>query len=125
MDKVIVIPEWKLEEIRDRYGNNGFVDDIIGVVRETEKAVCVRLVWAYCSTVSRTIEVWMPKSCLKTKEEIQAEQEAAEKRFNDACNRYYELIEWCKANGVKGVRSGMRKETIMNKIKAAGLEYVA
>jgi hypothetical protein len=36
-------------------------------------------------------------------------------------NRYEQLVQWAKDNGVKGVRSRMKTANIMKLIKAAGL----
>lgn len=47
---------------------------------------------------------------LKTKQE----------NFQKACNKYEKLIEWAKSNNIK-VRCRSKKETILNKIREAGL----
>lgn len=67
-----------------------------------------------------------------TEEEYSAEQKAfaerqeeIEKHFKEGCEAYEALLKFAKENNVKGVRKGMKKETILNKIHDAGLEYNA
>jgi hypothetical protein len=40
-------------------------------------------------------------------------------------NRYEQLVQWAKDNGVKGVRSRMKTQNILNAIKDAGLTVPA
>ena len=63
-----------------------------------------------------------------TEEDFKKEEERQEKRikrFEEGQRKYNELIEFAKENKVKGVRVGWRKETIINKIKDAGLDIPA
>ena len=82
----------------------------LSIEKETEKAVFIKATSDY-----GVIKFWCPKSCLTTNEE---QSQAIENKIN----RYEALINWCKANNVKGVRTKMRVETIKAKIEAAGLE---
>ena len=95
------------------------------VIKETEKAYQVRVAINgdyWCKT-------WVPKSCTLTHEEyLEAVETAAAKaneRWEAACKAYQELIAYAQQNGVRGVREGLRKETIINKIKAAGIPLPA
>lgn len=93
------------------------------IVRETEKAVLIKFVSDF-----GTFTKWIPKSCLMTEEDYRIEREKEEKRiarFEEGKRKYNELIKFAKNNGVKYVRVGLRKETIINKIKEAGLEVPA
>ena len=93
------------------------------IVRETEKAVLIRFVSDFGAFTK-----WIPKSCLMTEEDYRIEREKEEKRiarFEEGKRKYNELIKFAKNNGVKYVRVGLRKETIINKIKEAGLEVPA
>ena len=56
-------------------------------------------------------------------EEYEKNEQEKETRFEEGCKKYEQLIAFCKDNGVKGVRNGMRKETILNKISNVGLVY--
>lgn len=90
------------------------------IVRETEKAVLIKFVSDF-----GTFTKWIPKSCLMTEEDFRIEREREEKRiarFEEGQRKYKELVKFAKENKVKGVRIGFRKETIINKIKEAGLE---
>lgn len=117
------IKDWKKAEIIRE--NGGYIEEVNGAVRETEKAVLVSITIGYTSSLWKNINVWIPKSAMLTDEQY-AEQIAEEqKRFDEGCKRYEKLIAFAKENGVKGVRSGMRTETIMKKIESAGLNFVA
>ena len=93
------------------------------ILRETEKAVNIKFASKYGNLFS-----WIPKSVFMTEEDYRIEREKEEKRiarFEKGKKRYEKLVEFAKANNVKGVRVGWRKETIINKIKNAGLELPA
>lgn len=93
------------------------------IIKETEKAVLIKFVSDF-----GTFTKWIPKSCLMTEEDYRIEREKEEKRiarFEEGKRKYNELIKFAKNNGVKYVGVGLRKETIINKIKEAGLEVPA
>lgn len=93
------------------------------ILRETEKAVNIKFTSKYGNLFS-----WIPKSVFMTKEDERKEEERMNKRiakFEEGKRRYEELVKFAKENGVKYVRIGLRKETIINKIKEAGLEVPA
>ena len=93
------------------------------ILRETEKAVNIKFTSKYGNLFS-----WIPKSVFMTEEDYRIEREKEierAKRFEEGQRKYNELIEFAKENKVKGVRVGWRKETIINKIKDAGLEVPA
>ena len=93
------------------------------ILRETEKAVNIKFTSKYGNLFS-----WIPKSVFMTEEDYRIEREKEEKRiarFEKGKKRYEKLVEFAKANNVKGVRIGWRKETIINKIKDAGIELPA
>lgn len=93
------------------------------IVRETEKAVLIKFVSDF-----GTFTKWIPKSCLMTEEDYRIEREKEEKRiarFEEGKIKYEKLVEFAKENKVKGIRIGLRKQTIINKIKDAGLEVPA
>lgn len=90
------------------------------VIKESEKAVLIKFVSDFGSFTK-----WIPKSCLMTEEDYRIEREKEierAKRFEEGKKRYGQLIKFAKENKVKGIRIGLRKETIINKIKDAGLE---
>ena len=99
------------------------VGDGFYISRETEKAVLIKN-----NTDFGTVSFWCPKSCLKTEEDIKKEIEA-EQRWENAMESGLEynktLVEYAKANGVKGVRTGLRTKTLIEKIQKAGLEVPA
>lgn len=103
------------------------------VIGETEKAYKVEGGFTtQDGERENTFDFWVPKSCTMTEEEYAAEQKAfaerqeeIEKHFKEGCEAYEALLKFTKENNVKGVRKGMKKETILNKIHDAGLEYNA
>lgn len=50
-------------------------------------------------------------------------EEKIENAYNKGIEKYNKMIDFCKKNSIKGVRVGLRKETILKKIQAAGLTY--
>lgn len=98
------------------------------IIRETEKAVQVAWYTKY-----GTIRSWVPKSCCglaekseaakKIEAEIEAKRITARQRFEAGCERYEKLLAFCKEHKIKGVRSGLRMATLLNKVEAAGLKF--
>lgn len=90
------------------------------IEKETEKAILGQWVTDYGKFTK-----WIPKSCIMSKAEAieiaQAQNKAQQQRLND----YDNLVNWAKKNGVKGIRKGLKKATILAKIREAGLEYNA
>lgn len=66
---------------------------------------------------------FMPKSAVVTKSQMEAQRKAERKRYEQGKQKYSAMVKFAKENGVKGVREGLRKETILEKIKKAGLSY--
>lgn len=98
------------------------------VERETEKAVLIRIDVSSCDGEwDGQRNVWVPKSCFESLKEynrIQEEREARrEQAFEEGCKKYNALIEFCKANKIKGVRVGLRAVTLLKKVQEAGLSY--
>ncbi len=97
------------------------------VGRETEKAYYLEVI-----VQNNNFSCWCPKSCTvptlaEMNEEAnnaiqrQAEYEARrQERYEAACKAYAELIEYARKLGVRGVREGLRRETIERKIQNAG-----
>lgn len=123
----IAVKEWFLNkamaESKPAYAMAPFGNSF-DIVRETEKAY---LLSYETETIDGerdiTVSFWCPKSCTMTEEEAAAEGKAKAQRFMEGKERYAKLIEYAKANGIKGIRTGMRKETVLAKIRTAGLNY--
>lgn len=127
MNETVYIQKWFMSKIRAQFNGNYFFNTRMAeVVRETEKAYQV---FIECGRIDGEWDgdklIWVPKKCTMTEEEYQAEQAAAEKRFEDGCKAYDQLLAFAKEHGVKGVRSGMRKSTIEQKMREAGVVYAA
>ena len=126
---IVFMKEWFYKKtIREDYWNNHYCV----VLKETEKAFQVNVftdgfLW---------MKTWCPKSCclmtadeysnaIAESEQKQAEWEAKrQERFEAACKAYNDLIAYAQSKGLK-VRSGMRKETILRKMEAAGVPMMA
>ena len=124
MENTVYIKKWFMANIKRDHRNFIFSTREAEVVRETEKAYQVFLA---CASIDGEWDgdklIWVPKSCTMTVEEYRAEQDAEQKRFEDGCKAYDQLIAFAKDNGVKGVRSGMRRSTIEQKMREAGIAY--
>lgn len=92
------------------------------VVKETEKAVMIQIEAVRLDGEDVLKTVWVPKSCTMNDEEAIAEAIKNSKRFENAENEYNEMIDFAKSNKVVA-RKGMKKETILKNIYAAGLTY--
>lgn len=120
----IYIKEWFANKIDLGYGKR--LASTEGTIeKETEKAYLLVVEWYSADgEYEGYSKTWCPKSCTMTAEEYEAEQEAEAKRFNDGCDRYNKMIEFAKANGIKGIRVGLRRATIEKKIADAGLVFL-
>ena len=95
----------------------------LDIIEETEKAVQI-----YADSDYGCLKFWCPKSCIITDEEYAAIVEEETRRYDEQLKKaeiglakLEKLVLWAKENGVKGVRKGMRKVTVLAKIEAAGL----
>lgn len=93
------------------------------VERETEKAVLITVDGYKWNGDVKDVTVWVPKKCFESQSEYTAKEAKAEERYQNACNRYEELVAFCKENGVKGARVGLRKDTLLAKVAEAGLAF--
>lgn len=93
------------------------------VVRETEKAYLLNVEWYSVDGEYDGVQnEWCPKSCTMSVEEAEVEEQKEIDRMAAGADRYQKLIAFAKANGVKGVRVGLRAKTIEKKIADAGLK---
>lgn len=120
----LVIKDWffKKMEAKGNFRPTQFFEEAY-IIRVTEKAMLVMLEYDCHNIAEKHFETWIPKSCVMTEEEYEAEGKAEKDRYLAGRQSYEELVAWAKANDVKGVRNKMRRETIMAKIKEAGLTY--
>lgn len=104
-------------------GRNGWRFKSI-IIQETEKAVKLFYIDYYGD---HNGETWVSKRCFESASAYLAAEDARAARrqaaFEAGAAAYDKLVAWCKEHGVKGVRTGMRKATIMARIKDAGLAY--
>lgn len=121
----IVIKDWFENKLDLGYGKR-LANKVADVVKETEKAYLINVDWESLDGEFDGVQnVWIPKSATMTLEEADAEEKAQEARFKEGCDRYNKMIQFAKANGIKGIRVGLRKETILAKIEKAGLVFEA
>lgn len=121
---MLYVQKWFMSKIKADNRNFTFFSRAGDVIKETEKAVLISFeVSSIDGEWDGVKHIWVPKKCTMTEAEYQAELEADHKRFEDGCKAYDQLIAFAKANGVKGIRSGMRKSTIEQKMREAGVVY--
>lgn len=115
------IKDWFVKKIETPRGYY-LINEIEQIEKETEKALYVMV---HIESVDGEREclfrTWVPKSCVETFEEYEAERTQAVARFEAGKEKYAMLVDWAKAQGVKGIRVGLKKDTILAKIAAAGL----
>lgn len=123
----VYIKEWFLKKMQsEQQSGIKLISAAAEVMGETEKAYKLAVDFVTLDGEFDGVKLlWCPKSCTVTEEEYEAEVKASAERFENGCKAYAALLKFAKDNGVKGVREGMRKTTILAKIQAAGLEYVA
>ena len=124
MENTVYVQKWFMSKIKSENRCFNFFFRTGDIMRETEKAYQISFEVSSIDGEWDGVKfVWVPKKCTMTEEEYQAELAAAEKRFKDGCKAYDELLAFAKAHGVKGVRSGMRKATIEQKMREAGVAF--
>ena len=117
------VKDWFTRKIEIPTGFSLWDYDIEAILKETEKAsLCVLSVISRDGEYETTIERWIPKTCIENSEEYEAKMDKA---FEEGKARYEKLIAFCKENGIKKVRVGLRTATIMRMIEEAGLVYNA
>lgn len=122
--KKVYIKDWFLNRIELGYGKRAVNEQLCNIIKQTEKAYLLDVEWyTVDGEYDGSTYKWVPKSCTFTMKEHADIEERQEKAFEDGCRRYENLINFAKNNNVKGIRVGLRKETILKKIKEAGLEY--
>lgn len=119
----LMIKDWFVDKM-DLAG--GFLVDVNGIEKETEKAYLLNLTVGYSSDIERNISRWCPKSCVLTKKEYfverDREDEERQKRFEAGKEKHDKAYQFAKDNGLN-VRVNFRTETIMKKIAEAGLSF--
>lgn len=94
------------------------------IIRETEKAVQIEI-----EKETRdgehdvTIKTWIPKACFESKGDYEKAYWTRIEKYEQACEKYTKLVNWCKENHVKGARAGLKTATLMSLIAKAGLIY--
>lgn len=94
--------------------DNAILLNEVEFVKRTEKAVQLK----FNNDKYGYLIKWIPLSALYTVDEINKAQQAV----SNGLNYNLKLIEFAKAHNIKGIRKGMRTQTILLKIQQAGLE---
>lgn len=123
------VKTWFETKIKEQLANGGYQPYIISIdptQKETEKAVLVLVEYGYCSSLETSKTIWIPKSVVITEEEYEAELKAAEER---AKKKYMSGLEYnevlrklAKEHGLKNIRQRMCTQTLIQKLKDAGIE---
>ncbi len=94
--------------------NNAILLNEVEFVKRTEKAVQLK----FNNDKYGYLIKWIPLSALYTVDELNKAQQAV----SNGLNYNLKLIDFAKAHNIKGIRKGMRTQTILLKIQQAGLE---
>ena len=122
----VMVKDWFFNKMQDEACGLHLIHTAALVLEETAKAYKLEMVaTTYDGEFETTKAMWCPKSCTLTEEEYKEEKQAQVDRFQSGCEAYDKLLAFAKDNGIKGVRKGMRKATILAKVEAAGLQYIA
>lgn len=93
--------------------------------KETDKACLVMFIRAL-STEIDFVEIWVPKSVMGKAPKSEAAQKVAEeqaKKFEAGSSRYEKVLSFAKEHKIRGVRVGLKLETLLKKITDAGLVF--
>ena len=105
----------------ERYISNLAMNgDELETLRETEKAVQLR-----ADSDFGSLTFWCPKSCILKDGEVDEEMVRKYQRMEAGLNYNEKLVVFAKENGIKGIRRGMKTQTLMRKITEAGLTIPA
>ena len=113
-------------ELYDKYKAPGTLFGPFQIYKETEKAYLL-IGYYEMHHIEREISVrfWVPKSAIKTPKDKERDRQFEEQReanFQKATDRYERLIALAKERRVKGVRVGLKKDTIINRLIANGVD---
>lgn len=118
----LAIKQWFWNKIEKDYGWNYILDGIHTVIKETEKAVMLEIeAYTLDGEYEAVKNIWVPKKCTLTEEEYELEEKQQEEKMQSGLNYNQKLINFCKENGIKGVRKMMKTKTLLEKIEKAGL----
>lgn len=124
--KKVYIKDWFRYRLDLGYGKTTYSDCLCRVLKETEKAYLLEVEWFTLDGERDGVcDRWVPKSCTLTPAEMIEIEERQERAFEKGCMEYNKILDFAKKNKVKGVRKGLRKSTLLKKIKESGLTYIA
>lgn len=120
----VIIPQFKSWFLDKNFDQNeryiinlAVIGDEMEILKKTEKAIRFR-----AHSDFGNFDFWCPKSCLlqneTEKEKIQRIER--ENRINAGLNYNELLVNFAKEHGIKGVRTGLKTKTLIQKIVAAG-----
>lgn len=66
---------------------------------------------------------FVPKSVVETQSQRKKAEKESRKRYETGKQKYDKMIAFAKEHEIKGVRVGLKKETILEKIRKAGFDY--
>ena len=123
-EKEVYIKDWFFNKIKYEERNFYIPGGKFQILSETEKAYKVSMDMVSLDGEYETVKSrWIPKSATMSIKEYEAYEKQTEQRFEEGKNRYDKALSFAKSKGVKGVRKGMKKTTILKKIHDAGFEY--
>lgn len=122
----VYVKDWFFDKMRDERSGVRLHNSGSEVIGETEKAYKIEVSYTTRDGERDGVTtMWCPKSCALSSEEYRAAIDAEAERYEDGCKAYDAMIKFAQENGIKGVRVGLRKATILKKIQEAGLDFIA
>lgn len=120
---------WFEKKIREQLEVGGAMPYIISIdptLKETDKAVLAAVEYGFHSTLETVKTVWIPKSVIVTEEQYQADlkeaEEKAKKKYMSGLEYNEMLRKLAKEHGLKNIRQRMCTQTLIQKLKDAGIE---
>jgi hypothetical protein len=122
---LVHIKSWFIDKInKPNYAMSPYEGEQYRIIQETEKAYKISI---DTETLDGEHDVsytsWIPKSATQTNAQYLESRKQEEARYNKGVREYDRLIKFAKDNNIKGVRVGLKKKTILDKLEKAGLKF--
>ncbi len=115
-NRVAFMPDWFFKKIKGENRNIHLYEQGGEIVRETEKAVLITVPYTTIDGEYDGVKkIWIPKS-------VALDKKGWDKSIKSGKQNYEKMLDYARAHGVR-VRKGMKKNTILKKIKESGLNF--
>lgn len=119
----VYIKDWFFNKMQAENRNIKLWYGACEVMKETEKAYLLSVEYVSLDgEFEGNKNIWCPKSCTMTAAEFEKAEAKKQERFEAGCQRYEKLVDFAKSQ-IKGIRVGMKAETIIKKLAENGISY--